>query len=185
MIPIEALAQNRQNQGPNDKRAVCDFALRRGTRLVDWPSAGTTRQVNQPEKNFEVGSTMHEQKPKAFSRWFPLVALYVAQFALGSMSCFTLNGGVYWICSLMMASMAAMWVVYDAQHRGKPLLSIVQLIVMGLWPIAVPIYLITTRGMSGLVWAIVNLVGLMVAAFAGYHLTVLAFWGPDAIWSSG
>ena len=53
---------------------------------------------------------------------------------------------------------------------------------MGLWPIAVPVYLITTRGVRGLGWAILNLVGILIANFVGYYATILAYWGPDAIW---
>ena len=125
---------------------------------------------------------MSTQKPKPFSFWFPLLGLYVAQVALGATACFTINGAVYWVFSLLVASTAAMWVVFDGQHRGKPLVSIVQLIVMGLWPIAVPVYLITTRGVRGLGWAILNLVGILIANFVGYYATILAYWVPDAIW---
>jgi len=98
-----------------------------------------------------------------------------------ALQCFYLDGAWYWIVSLLMASTAAMWVVFDARYRGKPLVRIVQLIVMGLWPIAVPIYLIATRGVRGLAWTILNLVGLVLANFIGYHSTILAVWGPESL----
>ena len=124
---------------------------------------------------------MSKQNPKPFSGWFPLVGLYVAQVASGAMQCFYLDGAWYWIVSLLMASTAAMWVVFDARYRGKPLVRIVQLIVMGLWPIAVPIYLIATRGVRGLAWTILNLVGLVLANFIGYRSTILAVLGPESL----
>ena len=125
---------------------------------------------------------MSTQKPKPFSGWFPLVELYVAQVAAGAMQCFPQFGAWPWCLSLLMASSAVMWVVFDAQHRGKPVVSIVQLIIMGLWPIAVPIYLLTTRGVRGLGWTILNIVGLAIASCVGYYSTILAVWGPDALW---
>jgi len=125
---------------------------------------------------------MSMQKPKPFSGWFPLVGLYASQVATGVMQCFPLSGAWYWILSLLMASMAAMWVVFDAQHRGKPLVSIVQLMAMALWPIAVPIYLIVTRGVRGLGWVVLNLLGLMIAICVGFYSTILAVWGPEALW---
>ena len=125
---------------------------------------------------------MSTQKLKPFSGWFPLVGFYVGQVVWGAMQCFTLVGVWYWFLSLLMASSAAMWVVFDAQHRGKPLVHIVQLMVMILWPIAVPIYLITTRGLRGLGWTILNIVGLLIASCVGFYSTILAVWGPDALW---
>ncbi len=111
-----------------------------------------------------------------------MVGLYVAQVALGAMQCFSLNGAWYWIVSLLMASTAAMWVAFDARHRGAPLINIVQLMVMGLWPIAVPIYLIATRGVRGLGWTILNFVGLVIASCFGFYTTILAVWGPASLW---
>ena len=111
--------------------------------------------------------------------------MYVVQIVWGVMACFPLGGVWHWVYSLLLASLAssaAMWVVLDARHRGKPLVSIVQLIVMVFWQIAVPIYLIATRGLSGLGWTILNLIGLVIAHFIGFYSTVLAVWGPEGIW---
>lgn len=125
---------------------------------------------------------MNQQNPKPFSVWFPLLGLYVAHVLGGAMQCFTLVGAWYWCLSLMMASFAAMWVAFDARHRRKPMVRIVQEIVMGLWPIAVPVYLVTTRGVRGLGWAALNIIGLLIANFIGFFSTILAVWGPDALW---
>ena len=111
-----------------------------------------------------------------------MLGLYVAQVAAGVTECFTLHGAVYWVFALLCACLIAMWVVFDAQHRGKPLVSIVQLIVFILWPIAVPIYLVTSRGVRGLGWLVLNAICLTVASFIGYYGTILVYWGPEAIW---
>lgn len=125
---------------------------------------------------------MSKRKPKPFSGWFPLVGLYVTQVAWGATQCFPLNGAWQYLYSLLMASLAAMWVVFDARHRGKPLVNIVQLMVMALWPIAVPVYLFSTRGVRGLGWAVLNLLGLTIAICLGFYSTILATWGPEALW---
>ena len=129
-----------------------------------------------------VGPRVIEEKPKPRLYWFPLVALYVATVAWGVTQCFTQNGGVYYLFALFMASMAAMWVVFDARHRGKPLVSVVQFLVFIFWPIAVPVYLIATRGVRGFGWSLLNFFGLVVALCIGFYATLLAAYGPDAIW---
>ena len=125
---------------------------------------------------------MIEEKPKPRSYWFPLVALYVATAVWGVTQCFTQNAGVYYLFALFMASMAAMWVVFDARHRGKPLVSAVQFLIFIFWPIAAPIYLIATRGIRGFGWSILNFIGLVVALCIGFYATMLAAYGPDSIW---
>lgn len=125
---------------------------------------------------------VNTQKPKPFSGWFPLLGLYVAQVASGAAGCFTFNGAVHWVFALLFACLAAMWVVFDAQHRGKPLVSIVQLMVFCLWPIAVPIYLLAMRGVRGLGWLVLNVICLTIASVVGYYGTILVYWGPEAIW---
>ena len=124
---------------------------------------------------------MNTQRPKPFSIRLPLFGLYVAQIAMGATQCFPLNVAVYWVFSWLVATLASMWVVFDASHRGKPLVSIVQLIVLFSWPIAVPVYLITSRGIRGLGWTVLNVTGLIVANMLGYYATILVYWGPDAL----
>ena len=123
---------------------------------------------------------MTQEQRGSNSRWLPLVALYFATLSWGAIQCFPQQGGVHYIFALLMASMAALWVVFDARHRGKPLVSIVQFLVLVSWPVAVPIYLISTRGVRGLGWSLLNLVGLAVMCLLGFFATSLAVYGSDA-----
>ena len=129
-----------------------------------------------------VGPSVIEEKSQSRLRWVALVALYLATLTWGVVQCFTQNAGVYYFFALFMGSMAAMWVVFDARLREKPLVSIVQFLVFISWPIAVPIYLISTRGFRGFGWSVLNFVCLVLTLCVGFYSTLLVVYGPDSIW---
>ena len=75
---------------------------------------------------------------------------------------------------MMIASAATCWVVADSRVRGQPLLHILQLLTFMLWPIAVPIYVFSTRGIiNGIGWFVTHVVGLGLAVGLGSGITAL------------
>ena len=89
-------------------------------------------------------------------------------------------GGLYYLFAIAMAGCAAWWAVSDARDRGKPILHILQLLVFLSWPIAVPIYLIKTRGFRGLGLSVAHAVGLILVQCIGFHATAFSVYGLDA-----
>ena len=88
-------------------------------------------------------------------------------------------GGLSFLFAVVMASCAACWAVSDARDRGKPMLHILQLFVFLFWPIAVPIYLVATRGFRGVGVTVANAVGLMLMVCVGFYASLFAVYGLD------
>ena len=123
---------------------------------------------------------MSNPQPKSDFRWLSIAQLYIASAAWGLVQVFTRNAGLYYLFALFMASMAAWWTVSDARRRGHPILHIVQLFVFLFWPIAVPIYLIWSRGLRGVGWTLLHAFGLILALCVGFYVTVFSVYGLDA-----
>ena len=110
-----------------------------------------------------------------------VITLYVASLVWGVVQVMAPDvGGLYYLFALVMAGCAAWWAVSDARDRGKPILHILQLFVFLLWPIAVPIYLIATRGFRGLGLSVAHAVGLILVLCIGFYTTVFSVYGLDA-----
>ena len=85
-----------------------------------------------------------------------------------------------YLFTLLMASTAALWTVLDARRHNRPIVHIGQLVVFFFWPIAVPLYLIWTRGFRGLGWAVLHAVGLFLTLYIAYVATGISAYGVDA-----
>jgi len=48
------------------------------------------------------------------------------------------------------------------------------------WPLAIPCYLLGSRGLGGLGWALLHAIGLYVAIQIGFHTTLLVAYGTAA-----
>jgi len=96
-----------------------------------------------------------------------LTGFYATAFLLGVLQTNSSNSLLHWLASVLIALFAASWCVVDARRRGKPLLSIVQLIIFVTWVIAVPVYLIATRNVRGFGYALLHAIGFMLIASAG------------------
>ena len=106
--------------------------------------------------------------------------LYVASFFWGVVQVMRPDSGrLYLLFSLVMAGAAACWAVSDARNRGKPILHILQLFIFLLWPIAVPVYLISTRGFRGLGLSVAHAMCLILALCIGFYITVFSIYGFD------
>ncbi|MEM9412124.1 MAG: hypothetical protein AAGA30_13490 [Planctomycetota bacterium] len=89
-------------------------------------------------------------------------------------------GGLYYLFALVAGGSAAWWAVLDASDRGRPILHIVQFFVLLFWPLAVPVYLIASRGIRGFGLSVAHAVGLMLALLIGFYVTVFSLYGLDA-----
>ena len=125
---------------------------------------------------------MNEPQPSSSKlRRHLVITLYVASFLWGVVQVMVPDlGGLYYLFALVMAGAAAWWAVSDARERGKPILHILQLFVFLLWPVAVPIYLIATRGFRGLGLSVAHVVGLIFVLCIGFYVTVFSVYGLDA-----
>ena len=68
--------------------------------------------------------------------------------------------------------------IYDARFMRKPIVSSVQGVMLFTWPIAVPAYLVWSRGLKrGLQLVVVHAVCLYGVMVAGYWATSAAIYG--------
>ncbi len=111
-----------------------------------------------------------------------VITLYVSSLSWGVVQVMApaVAGALYYLFGITMAGCAAWWAVLDARDRGKPILHILQLLVLVFWPIAVPIYLIATRGFRGLGLSVAHAVGLILVLCIGFYATIFFMYGFDA-----
>jgi hypothetical protein len=121
-----------------------------------------------------------ETQPKSNLRWLLVAQLYIASLLWGIVQVFTQHAGLYFLFAIIMATASALWTVSDARSRGRPVLHIVQLFLFLFWPIAIPIYLVLSRGIRGFGWSLLHAVGLMAALYLGFYITVFSVYGLDA-----
>ena len=78
-----------------------------------------------------------------------------------------------------MCSIMTYWCVVDSRMRGSPIVHSLHWIIFFTWPIAVPIYLIRSRGLRGLGLALLHTIGLYAATMAAYLLTGYVRYGEE------
>jgi hypothetical protein len=88
------------------------------------------------------------------------------------------NGLLYLLVALAFASLTSQWCVIDSRRMGQPMLHIVQMITFCTWPVAVPIYLVSSRRLRGVGVAVLHGIGLLAVAWLSFLATVLALYGP-------
>jgi peptidoglycan/LPS O-acetylase OafA/YrhL len=109
-------------------------------------------------------------------RWLIIVAFYISAAIAGMTQALSHNALVYYLSALLLACTAAGWCVVDARRRDNPLPWAVQLLAFLFWTIAVPIYLVVSRGWRGLGWAALNALALFATFAAAYFVTSELFW---------
>lgn len=77
-----------------------------------------------------------------------------------------------WCQALLVASVVTTWCAVDARSRGKPIVPVLQMLLLFTWPITAPIYLIRSRGWLGLAIAIAHSAGLMGTLLAAFYASV-------------
>lgn len=101
-------------------------------------------------------------------RWAWLFAAHIVMFANGvrdyadparEMSFFVigiaLGFSILWAC------------VIDSRLIQKPILPIVQMLMLATWPVAAPAYLIWSRGLRGVLWSLLWIATLLMMHHAG------------------
>jgi hypothetical protein len=64
---------------------------------------------------------------------------------------------------------------------GQPMLHIVQMITFCTWPVAVPIYLASSRRLHGVGLAVLHGIGLLAVVWLSSLATLLVLYRPSAI----
>jgi hypothetical protein len=82
-----------------------------------------------------------------------------------------------WLIPIMMAYTATYWCVVDSRILGRPIVQSLHWIIFFTWPLAVPIYLIYSRGGRGLVLVILHTIGLIVVCNIAFHLAGFLAYG--------
>ena len=88
-------------------------------------------------------------------------------------------GVIRLLLHVAMCSIATYWCVVDSRMRGSPIVHSLHWIIFFTWPIAVPIYLVQSRGLRGLWLAVIHGIGLYAACLVTYHLTGYLVYGAE------
>ena len=67
--------------------------------------------------------------------------------------------------------------VVDSRCRGKTLLRSFHWIIFFTWPVSVPIYLLCSRSIKGIGWAVLNVVLLLLMSSVLFYVTSYLAWG--------
>ena len=114
-------------------------------------------------------------------RFLLLLGFYLLAAIAGIMGTGQLRSGVvHFLFSIMAASVATYWCVLDARILGRPIVQSVHWIMFFTWPLAVPIYLIRSRGLRGLGMVVLHGIGFVVVAVVAYHTAGYLVYG--ALW---
>ena len=82
------------------------------------------------------------------------------------------------LLSVVIGCVLAMSCSADARRLSKPLPSIAGFAIYGLWPVAVPIYLVSSRGFrKGGLLALGFIAAVVSILFIAYGITYYAVWG--------
>jgi hypothetical protein len=105
------------------------------------------------------------------SRRFLVLGLYLLVALWGVAQVRLLQ--LYLPSALAIAAIATCWAVLDARRNGAPVLHIVQFLMFFTWPVALPIYLIWSRGARGLDLALFHALGLTAVLVVAFDATLL------------
>ena len=67
----------------------------------------------------------------------------------------------------------------DSKCRGETLLLSFHWIIFFTWPFPVPVYLLWTRGVKGVGWAVLNIILLIVIYSVAFSVTGYLAWGES------
>jgi hypothetical protein len=107
-----------------------------------------------------------------------VIGFYLLVATLGAIQAVPLRDNIaFLLFSVLAASMATYLCVLDARMRGRPIVQSVHWIMFCTWPLAVPIYLIYSRRLWGLVLLFLHGIGLLVVQALAFHLTRYLAYG--------
>ena len=107
-------------------------------------------------------------------RWVLLVFLHLLAVAWGAQMAFSNEPRLVELLLAWVAALAlVMCCVADAKIVGKPILHIVQFIMLFTWPVTAPVYLVWARGWRGLLWAAGFAASLTIVSLVSRLLVLL------------
>jgi hypothetical protein len=133
----------------------------------------------------DVAIEQRATRPRYDIRRYLVFEIYVMCVLWGITQSLSSNGALGYLGSILLAVLTTGWCIIDARHRGRPMLSIVQMIVFFSWPIAVPIYLIASRGRRGLAIAAIHAIGMLITTWIASAATLYFAYGPAAFYDPG
>ena len=110
-----------------------------------------------------------------------VVAFYVAAAIAAATDAVNNNTPAYFLGSLLLATASGGWCLADASWRGNPMTWAVQLLTFLFWPVAVPVYLVASRGWRGLGWALLNAIAFVITSVAARTAVLYLRWGSAAL----
>ena len=81
--------------------------------------------------------------------------------------------------SFALSAVMVKFCVVDSRCRGQLLLRSFHWIIFFTWPVSVPIYLLCSRGIKGIGWAVLNVVLLILMHFVFFTVTSYLAWGES------
>jgi len=118
----------------------------------------------------------HSRRTNDYRRLI-LIAFYAAAAIAAATNAINNNALVYGLGAILLSSASAGWCLVDASWRGQPLTWAAQLLTFLFWPIAVPIYLVSSRGWRGLGWALLNALAFYATSFIANAAAQYLHWG--------
>ncbi|HLQ37677.1 MAG TPA: hypothetical protein VK348_07740 [Planctomycetota bacterium] len=107
-----------------------------------------------------------------------LVCLALLVALTGARQAIVERGRIDVVVVLVVCSGMALACVYDARRLGRPLPGIAPSAILFAWPIAVPAYLVWSRGWKrGMLQAMAFLVALAVLLYGSFFAAGYAVWG--------
>ena len=71
---------------------------------------------------------------------------------------------------ILIASISSVWMYRDAKKKGINIVGAIQFLLFFAWMIAVPIYLVYSRGKIGVAWAVLQILAVSGAWYTGMQL---------------
>ncbi len=101
--------------------------------------------------------------------------MYAVYFFYGASQVFRYEGNeTYFIATILLVILAAVWTFADSKLRGSRLNPALRVLYIITFPISTFIYLAATRGIKGAGWWVLNFIGLYFALAVGFYA---AFYG--------
>ena len=93
------------------------------------------------------------------------------------------SGALTLVLWALTAWSATYWCVIDSRTMGRPIVQSLHWIIFFTWPIAAPVYLVSSRGLRGLGFAAMHAIALFIVLTLAYFLAGYVAYG-DAWLSS-
>ena len=102
--------------------------------------------------------------------WWALIASVIAWLFAYLWGSDVAGGDPPHLFIILLAATSSTWVYLDSKRRGIGMVGAVHFLLYFCWVVAVPIYLIYTRGKTGLLWAVLQASVVCGAWYAGWEL---------------